>query len=140
MSTSRDTSWARKSIQSWMKKTKTDFWYLYTQALRRGAMAKETWLFHVHKRTTICLWKVWTTEGRCTPSGKKNNSRPILYDREELKLYVEELPVPCRRSIRALTGYLGISYNCVQTLITNKKILFPHKSAINLCFQRKTSC
>ena len=98
--------------------------------LKRGAMAKAAKLFHVHKSTISCLWSVWCANRKSMPSGNRNNGWPIFYDRDELKIYVEELPISCCRSIRALVDYLGILYNCVQKLMHQDKILFAHKSGI----------
>ena len=93
--------------------------------------------FSLHKSTPARLWKQWQAARQSHPDGhfdvqskKVHNSRPLKYDRQELREAIKKIPLPKRKTMASLSTALGVSAGTIHHLTRNEKLLKPHTSAV----------
>ena len=66
----------------------------------------------------------------CLPCGRRNNGRPVFYDREELLQEIRTLPVTQRTSVRDIASNVGVAPCTVARIIRDENLIVRHENNI----------
>ena len=104
-----------------------------------GAQAEAARKFSIYKSTISALWarykKACKSGGSmpigCLTCGRRNNGRPIFYDREELLGETRVLPITQCTSVWGIASNIGVAPCTVARIIRDENLIVWHENKIN---------
>ena len=101
--------------------------------MKQGAFRAAARKFKRATSTVTLTWARWCKyatvplgEFPYIEDGRKNNGRPIFYDRTELRASLQEMKYSARTTLREIAGKLGISPSTVHKLCVEEHLIQPH--------------